>query len=139
MNRAEAREFAEAWVLDSKTLLDAGRWHAAYYLAGYAVESALKACVLGYVEKTGIIFQDKKYAEKCFTHDIELLVSAADLQTTRGLAIRANPGLGLNWQIVKDWSVDARYQAKTEPEARQLYDAVTDHANGVLPWIKAHW
>ncbi len=139
MNRVQAREFAEAWVADAKALLDAGRWHAAYYLAGYAVECGLKACILAHIDNTGIIFQDKKFAERCFTHDIEALVKAADLETTRGIDIAATPELGLNWQVVKDWNVDIRYQARSEPEARRLYEAVTDSANGVLPWIRARW
>ena len=139
MNRVQARAFAEAWVVDAKALLDAGRWHAAYYLVGYAVECGLKACVLAYIDNTGIIFQDKKFAEKCFTHDIEALVKAADLETTRGLDIAATPALGLNWAIVKDWNVDIRYQERSEPEARELYEAITDNAHGVLPWIRARW
>ncbi len=139
MNRAEARQFADARVVDAKALLDAGRWHAAYYLVGYAVECGLKACVLAYVDHTGIIFQDKKFAEKCFTHDLEALVKAADLEITRGLDIQANADLGINWQIVKDWSVDTRYQDKSELDAKRLYQAVTDIANGVLPWIKNYW
>jgi HEPN domain-containing protein len=139
VNRAEAKQFADEWVVDAKTLLDAGRWHAAYYLVGYAVECGLKACVLAYVDNTGIIFQDKKYAERCFTHDVESLVKAADLDVARGLAIQADPVLGVNWQVVKDWNVDIRYQQKDEAAARRLYDAVTDSAHGVLPWIKSHW
>jgi hypothetical protein len=139
VNRTEARKFAEAWVLDAKTLLDAGRWHAAYYLVGYSVECGLKACVLAHIDNTGIIFQDKKYAEKCFTHDIEVLVKAANLEEARGLAIQSNPALGVNWQILKDWSVDIRYQEKDELDARRLYDAVTDATNGALPWIKVRW
>ena len=71
VNRAEARQLAEDWVIDAKVLLDAGRWHAGYYLSGYAVECGIKACVLAYVENTGIIFLDKRYSEKCFTHRIE--------------------------------------------------------------------
>jgi HEPN domain-containing protein len=43
VNRQEARQLADEWVVDAKLLLDAGRWHAAYYLAGYAVECGLKA------------------------------------------------------------------------------------------------
>jgi HEPN domain-containing protein len=139
VNRAEAKQFADAWVLEAKCLLDAGRWHAAYYLVGYAVECALKACVLAYIDNTGIIFQDKKYAEKCITHDIESLVKAAGLEEARGLDIQANPALGVNWQTIKDWKVDNRYKERSEPEARSLYEAVTDNANGVLPWIKARW
>jgi hypothetical protein len=139
VNRTEARQFADAWVLDAKTLLDASRWHAAYYLVGYAVECGLKACVLAHIDNTGIIFQDKKYAEKWFTHDIEVLVKAANLEVARGVDIQANPALGVNWQIVKDWNVDIRYQEKDEFDAQTLYAAVTHGANGVLPWIKGRW
>ncbi len=84
-------------------------------------------------------FQQVKFADKCFTHDIEELVKAANLEVDRGLDIQANPALGLKWQTVKDWNVDVRYQLRSEHEARSLYDAVTDNANGVLPWIKARW
>lgn len=139
MNRMQARVFAEAWVVDAKVLLDAARWHAAYYLAGYAVECGLKACVLAHIENTGIIFQDKKFAEKCFTHDIETLLKAANLEAIRGVDIAANPVLGRNWQVVKDWNVDIRYLARSEADSRTLYEAVTDNANGVLPWIRNRW
>jgi hypothetical protein len=139
VNRVEARRFAEARVVDASVLLDAGRWQAAYYLIGYAVECALKSCVLAYVEESGIIFQDKKFAEKCFTHDIEALVSAANLVAIRGQDIAANPAFGLNWQLLKDWGVGVRYLDKSEDEARALFEAVTTHPNGLLSWIKERW
>jgi HEPN domain-containing protein len=139
VNRVQAREFAEAWVIDAKALLDAARWHAAYYLAGYAVECGLKACILAHIENTGIIFHDKKFAERCFTHDIEALVKAANLEIIRGLDIASSPDLALNWQVVKDWNVDIRYEERSEREARELYEAITHSAHGVLPWIKARW
>jgi hypothetical protein len=66
-------------------------------------------------------------------------VKAADLETERGLDIAANPALGGNWQVVKSWNVDIRYQEMNETDARRLYDAVADNANGVLPWIRARW
>ena len=95
--------------------------------------------MLAFVERTGVIFQDKKFLEKCWTHDIEALVKAADLEMTRGLDISANPDLGANWLVVKDWSEVARYQQWTEFQARKLYEAVTETANGVLPWVRVHW
>ncbi len=103
------------------------------------MECALKACILAHIDNTGIIFQDRRFAESCFTHDIEALVKAANLEMVRGVDIAANPALGVHWQIVKDWNVDVRYEEKSEPEARTLYDAITDNANGVLPWIRARW
>ena len=43
MNRRDLQQLADDRVLDAEALLNAGRWAAAYYLSGYAVECALKA------------------------------------------------------------------------------------------------
>jgi HEPN domain-containing protein len=139
VNRQEAQRLADEWVVDAKLLLDAGRWHAAYYLAGYAVECGLKACVLAYIERTGIIFQDKRFAERCYTHNLEALMKAADLERMLGLDLAANPALRANWEIVKAWEVDRRYLVASEAEARGLYQAVTETVSGVLPWIRIRW
>jgi hypothetical protein len=85
--------------------------------------------VLAYIERTGVIFQDRRFAEKCWTHDIEAPVKAADLEMTRGLDMSGNPALALNRQHAKDWAETARYERKTEVEARRLYEAITDSTN----------
>jgi hypothetical protein len=139
LNRTKLRRLAEDRVLDAGALLKESRWSGAYYLAGYAVECGLKASVLAFVERTGVIFQDKKFLEKCWTHDLETLVKTADLEATRGLDISANPNLAANWLIVKEWSEVARYQEWTEPPARKLYEAITETVNGVLPGVRIHW
>lgn len=51
----------------------------------------------------------------------------------------ANPGLGQNWQLVKDWSEKSRYQMKTQADAEALYLAIANSANGVMQWIRARW
>jgi hypothetical protein len=122
VNRQEARQLADEWVVDAKSLRDAGRWHAAYYLAGYAVECGLKACVLAYIERTGIIFQDKRFAERCYTHDLASLVKAADLEIARGRDVAANPALGLNWDTVFNWRT---WIAATWPRAKPTLGAST--------------
>jgi hypothetical protein len=45
MNRLTFQQLAETRLLDAKALFQAGRFDAAYYLAGYVVECALKACI----------------------------------------------------------------------------------------------
>jgi hypothetical protein len=139
VNRQEARRLADEWVADAPLLLGAGRWHAAYDLAGSAVECGLKACVLAHIERTGIIFQDRRFADKCFTHDLEAPMKAADLEAILGRDLAANPALRINWDTVKKWNVDRRYVAASESDARGLFQAVTDLANGVLPWIRVRW
>ena len=139
MNRTALQNLSTERVEDSKALLAASRWSGAYYLAGYALECALKSCVLAYVERSGIIFEDKKFAEKCWTHDLDTLVRQADLIGEQGVAIGANRQLGANWALAKDWSEAARYRICSQSLAEKLFDAITDNTDGVLQWVKNHW
>jgi HEPN domain-containing protein len=139
VNRAELRQLAEDRLIDAQHLLAGGRWSGAYYLAGYAVECGLKACIMAHVESTGAIFQDKKYSEKCWTHDLEALVALAGLEVVLDADLAANPALDANWTVVLDWEETSRYEQKTQAEAQALYDAVANHPNGILAWIRNHW
>lgn len=139
MNRTELQQLCEERIDDARVLLTAKRWPGAYYVAGYALECALKSCVLAYVDRTGIIFEDKKYAQKCWTHDIEELVRQAGLAVERDKAAGANLNLGQHWLTAKDWSESCRYRMSTQLHAEKLFNALTDNADGVLPWVKNFW
>jgi hypothetical protein len=140
MTRIEWQQLAERWLVDAKRLLDDHRWSAAYYLAGYAVECGLKSCVLVRVAASPeVIFNDRKYSEKCWTHSLWELVKLADLEAARAADSVANTALGKNWMVVKDWSEVARYKTTSHQKAKKLYDVVTDNANGVMQWIKVRW
>ena len=120
----------------------ARRWSAAYYLSGYAVECGLKSSVLHHLDKTGVIFQDRKYLKDlgdCWTHDLEKLVGLAGLTEEFGVACGANPSLLVYWGVVKDWNETSRYELKTEVDARELHEAITQESDGVLRWIRTHW
>jgi HEPN domain-containing protein len=45
MNRTDLQNLAEERLGDGELLLASGRYGAAYYLVGYAVECGLKACI----------------------------------------------------------------------------------------------
>lgn len=135
MNRIDLQQLAEDRVLDAEALLNAGRWSGAYYLAGYAVECALKACIAKQTNQHD--FPDKNTAQRAFTHDLGDLIQLAGLKDQ--LQLDATPGLDLNWQFVKDWNERSRYSSKSEDQARGLFVALTDPTNGVLPWIKCRW
>ena len=142
MNRTELQKLAQDRVLDAKTLLDAptaDRWSGAYYLAGYAMECGLKACVLAFVERTGEIFKDKRFSEKCFTHRLLDLVDLAGLRAELDGLLRSNTAFVGFWGVANQWSEASRYQQKTETEARDLHEAVTNDPDGVLPWIRTNW
>jgi hypothetical protein len=139
VNRAQLQRLAEDRILDAACLLAGGRWSGAYYLTGYAAECGLKACIMAHVEAVGAIFQDRRFSEKCWTHDLEDLLQLANLKPTLEADAAANPALYANWAVAKDWTETSRYQQKTQPEAQALYDAIANHPDGVLPWIRIRW
>src|ERR1700730_8700239 len=80
VNRVELQAMAEERVKDAKALLDGGRWEFAYYAAGYAVECALKACLLARMIHTAWVFQEKWEAKACLTHDFGKLIDLAGMR-----------------------------------------------------------
>jgi hypothetical protein len=142
VNRLQWQQLAERRLLDAKVLLDARRWDAAYYVAGYAVEFALKACILKRLGAAPeLIFEEKnrRFSENCWTHGIEELVKLADLKDARDADADANPSLGRNWLVVKDWGEKSRYQTTPHQKAKKLYNAIADEADGVMQWFRARW
>lgn len=137
LNRARLQRLADERALDAGSLLAAGRWSGAYYLAGYAVECALKACIARRVNQHD--FPDKKLAQDCCTHHVEKLVDVAGLKSLRDADTATRPILALHWIRVKDWNEEARYDIRDEKRARELFGAVIDVRDGALPWIKGHW
>ena len=137
MNRAQLQELSRLRLHEAKALLDAGHPSGAYYLAGYAVECALKACIAkGFARHD---FPELKLVKDIYTHDLNILISKAKLKPDLELASKANPDFEVNWSIVKDWSENSRYQTYTEAQARDLYEAIVDRAHGVQKWIRRYW
>lgn len=114
------------------------RWAAAYYLAGYAVECALKSCVIAYLMRTDQ-FPEKRFSEQCWTHSLKQLLELAGLKSDLDAAAQADPDLRDNWDLVKDWTESSRYERRTKADAEELCDAIADKKHGVLAWIKERW
>jgi hypothetical protein len=139
VNRTELQQLAEDRIIDARILLDAGRWSGAYYMVGYVMECGLKSCVLAFVERTGEIFRDKKFSEKCFTHKLLELIELAGLKDIHLDLLKNNTDFAGFWGNAKEWTEASRYQQTTEIKARALYEAITTDPNGVLPWIRMSW
>jgi len=140
MNRADCQKLAQERIADVKALLAAKRWALAYYVAGYAVECALKACVLVRVAgETEVIFSEKRFSERCWTHNLEQLFDCAGLKAAFEADLAADPLLKENWVIVREWSESSRYDPATKDEAVDLYNGITDKRHGVLTWVKRFW
>lgn len=140
MDKLHWQQLAERWLVDAKAQLDAHGWSAAYYLAGYAVECALKACILKRVAATpGLIFDERRFSEKCWTHQLKELVLLAGLEADHKAQLAENLAFQENWRIVKDWSELSRYRTTSHHKAKRLYQAITNDPDGVMSWIKARW
>ena len=139
MDRLEWQTLADVRLAESAALLATATPFAdgAYYLAGYAIECALKACIAKTVKEFD--WPDKKFVADCHTHDIQALTRLANLESARAVDASASPQFAQNWTVVKDWNERSRYQRFTLGQAQKLFDAVNDAKDGVLPWIKVRW
>ena len=105
----------------------------AYYLAGYAVECALKACIAKATKRHE--FPPKSdHVRKVYSHNLEELLRIAGLEKQFEADSRANPDLAINWGIVKSWSEETRF-INSGLKGRDLYAAING-PNGILLWIK---
>lgn len=137
-SQAEFRKLADERLEEAREFLTLKKWGGAYYLAGYAVELALKVCIIKTLMATDA-FPVKDFSKDCYTHVIEKLVVLAKLVDLRKIATAADPGLSMNWIVVKDWSEEKRYHFIDQSEAEELFNAINDGGHGVLQWIKTYW
>lgn len=131
------QQMADEKILDARLLLQNNRFSNAYYLAGYAVELALKACVSRQFQTD--VIPEKSLATAIWVHDLPKLVSLAGLQPALATRSAMDLPFRTNWGIVSQWGPDARYGQTTPQNATDLLDAVDDAQAGVLPWIKLYW
>jgi HEPN domain-containing protein len=136
VTKADFQKLADARIREAGILLAAGEFDGAYYIAGYAVEFALKACIIKRKLSVPESWPEKKFTDQCHTHDLEVLFRLADLDDELNTAgpVKAN------WLIVKEWSEQSRFElGKLEQDARNLYEAIIHAADGVLQWLKVRW
>lgn len=138
MNRHELHILADARVADAEVLLRAGRWGAAYYLLGYAVECALKACAAKQFREHEV--PERTVVNDFYTHGLDRLLNISGARAALDELASADSTFGRNWYTVRDWSERSRYDhSVTEGKARDMSRAVTDPSSGVLPWLKTLW
>lgn len=138
MNRFDLQKMADERVADAAALLAAGRFQAAYYLCGYAVEFALKACIARQFREFD--FPDRKVVNDSYVHDLTKLLNVSRLTQLHREEVGLNDSFAENWSIVQAWSEASRYNsAITEAAATALFRAVSDPTDGVLTWLKKYY
>lgn len=137
MKRRDFQALAAVRLKEAQHLLRNRCWDGAYYLAGYAVECGLKACIAKRTERHE--FPDKKRVEDSYSHNLRQLIKAAELEDALANAQVEQPQLATDWQIVGRWSEQSRYQRRTQQDAEGLLNAIQNRKHGVLRWLEEHW
>jgi len=138
MHRNELKRLSRLRLREARLLLRAGAHQGAYYLAGYAVECPLKACIAKQFQQHDI--PSRKLVNDAYTHDLDKLLDLAGLRPALQQDVGAYPPFQTNWYVVKDWKETTRYNpGVTQEEARELYAACTARRHGVLAWLRERW
>lgn len=135
--KRELIDLADARIEDAKVLQAAGRYDAAYYLAGYAVECLLKAVIAQRTQKEQ--FPDLELARSSWKHDVVELLTPAELRNALKKEKASNSKFEKYWDVVIEWSETYRYSLNGPawaPKAQDLIEAITDSTDGVGQWLK---
>jgi HEPN domain-containing protein len=140
LNRIDFQNLAQERLDDGKAMLAAGRNSAAFYIVGYAVECALKACI---AKKTGAGDWPppaNEIRDGYYTHDVKKLLRVAGLETDCRTRSASNVNFANNWATVSEWNEERRYESGTSfQRASELINAIEDVTDGILPWLQMHW
>jgi HEPN domain-containing protein len=134
-HREDWQKLCDTRIEDAEVLLRNGRYDAGYYLAGYAVECALKARIASLLLEGYFPPRPKYVQDNLYTHSLQKLHAAAELEEIFDDRAAANPVFGAQWNTVKDWTEASRYDTQDQEAAKNRLVAV----RGVVECIKQYW
>ncbi|MBN8247732.1 MAG: HEPN domain-containing protein [Verrucomicrobia bacterium] len=136
MNRYDLQSLARIRLQEAECLMAAGFQDGAYYLCGYAVECALKACIAKQTQAGD--FPERNRVNDSYSHDLMKLTVIAGLKPLFEEACRNDKVLERYWTVAKDWNESSRYESRGA-RAQDLIEAITDPIHGVMRWLQQHW
>jgi hypothetical protein len=137
LTKADLEKLAVIRLNDSILLLQANRCSSAYYLAGYAIELALKACISKLIQPN--VIPDKAFVNAIYTHRLDNLLSAAGLLPEFNTDAKADAQFAAYWAIASKWTEESRYEFWDPMSAATLLTAINEPRHGVFQWVKKHW
>jgi hypothetical protein len=144
MTRTEFQQIAILRLEEAETLLVQGKYNGCCYLAGYALESALKAVICRQMDNDDFFDVLKSETVRAFKiHNLKELIILAGLSRKYDDLRINNLILYDNWLIIFDeirWSEQLRYQtAMTQKNAENMILAINQPENGIFEWIRKYW
>ena len=137
LRRIDLQRMSKAKLEAAEVLARAGKHSNAYYLAGYSVEFALKACIARLISADTL--PEKGLIVETHSHDFGKLMGLAGLRAELTAAERTSPSFAANWGICCEWSPNDRYNERSAFETNDLLRSINDSRDGVLTWISRYW
>lgn len=137
LTKSDLEKLAQLRLDDAMLLMNAGRSSSAYYLAGYAVELALKACISKLFRPNAI--PEKAFIDAVYTHKLDQLLATAGLAIKFKDACAADHLLAAYWGVASQWRETSRYDLWDPMSAASLLQAIHEPNHGVFQWVKQHW
>jgi HEPN domain-containing protein len=137
LSRNDLQKLAEVRLEDSIILFNAGKSSSAYYLAGYCIELALKACISKLFQAD--VIPDKDFVQAVYTHSLESLLNVAGLLFQLKEDAKSDPQLAAYWGIASKWNEASRYHLWDQVATATLIQSIQDPNHGVFQWVKKHW
>jgi HEPN domain-containing protein len=134
--RKDFQRLADLRAKEAAALARGRNQQGAYYLAGFAVECALKARIAKKTRRYDFP-ADAKHAGRVYSHDLTELLKLAELADQLDKDMRTNRQLAANWSVIKEWKIDCRYET-SGLNGKDMVESLNS-PDGVLQWIKVHW
>jgi HEPN domain-containing protein len=138
MTRSDLKELSRLRLREAEALYKAHLYYGCVYLAGYAVELALKAriCRLLHIEK----YPEGDLGKAFKVHKLDHLKVLAGLSAEINLS--KNKELFDNWSKAVGWDPEQRYETPGKYDARTakiILDSLRAKPSGVLTWLSLRW
>lgn len=137
LSKIDLEKLAQVRLEDAILLFQSDKPSSAYYLAGYAVELALKVCISKLFLSN--VIPDKALVNAIYTHNLTELLNISGLLPEFKDDTKTNHNLAANWGIVSKWNEASRYQLWDQVAAATLIQSIQDVNNGVFQWVKKRW
>jgi hypothetical protein len=137
LTKSDLETLADTRLGDATQLFNAARFSAAYYLAGYAVELGIKACIADVFQAD--VIPDKSFVNAIHTHKLDDLLGLAGVRKQLQDDMKTNPVLAAAWGVASKWTEASRYVMWDQFAAASMISAIGDPNHGVLQWLKKHW
>ena len=108
MDRADFQRLAIVRLDEAHALYAANHFSGSYYLGGYAVECALKACIAKNIRAEE--WPEKGFSQRLYTHEPPALLKLAGLDDGQG---QPNSGAIRYWRLIGAQSKTGRSRRET--------------------------